>query len=255
MKFQLLLHESPNIPIFVKRTGVVLPKTLEPCPIIDALLEVRFSSKINANAVFGVIYNVLQTDFPKVESLPILQLPDTVRANDPNLRYKPHYKLSNEGFVMQVGPDVFSISSFPNYKGWKEFSRLIFDVLEKVEGANVIGAVQRLGIRYINFFASDIFKNIDLKVCIKGDDIHYKNTVVRTEIEQEPFFSTLQIANSVNVNGKLGSIIDIDTYKTTDLEDFFLNKEKIINSGHLKEKELFFSLLKTDFLTSFNPKY
>lgn len=234
---------------------MVLPKTLEPCPIVDALLEVRFSSKINANAVFGVIYNALQNDFPKVESLPILQLPDTVRANDPNLKYKPHYKLSNEDFLMQVGPDVFSISSFPNYKGWKEFSRLIFDVLEKVESTKVIETVRRLGIRYINFFDSDIFENIDLKVLIKGEDILYKNTVVRTEIEQKPFFSTLQIANSVNVNGKLGSIIDIDTYKATDLEDFFLNKEETINSGHLKEKELFFSLLKHEFLTSFNPQY
>jgi uncharacterized protein (TIGR04255 family) len=241
--------------MFVNKNKVKLPKTIDPCPIVDALLEIRFSSKINANAVFGVIYNVLQTDFPKVESLPILQLPENVRTADPNLKYKPYYKVSNEGFVMQVGPDVFSISSFPNYQGWEEFSKVIFDVLKKVEDTNVIGTVQRLGIRYINFFDSDIFKNIDLKVCIKEDDIHYKNTVVRTEIEQNPFFSTLQIANSVNVNGKPGSIIDIDTYKTTDLEDFFLNKKEIIGSGHLKEKELFFSLLKSEFLMSLNPKY
>ncbi|MDK2969658.1 MAG: hypothetical protein PWQ65_761, partial [Bacteroidota bacterium] len=37
-----------------------LPSNIDPCPIVDALLEVRFTSIINANAVFGIIYNVLQ---------------------------------------------------------------------------------------------------------------------------------------------------------------------------------------------------
>ncbi len=232
-----------------------LPKTLEICPIVDALLEVRFTSKINANAVFGVIYNSLQSDFPKVESLPILQLPDNVRSNDPNLKYKPYFKVSNENFVIQIGPDVFTISSFPEYIGWQLFSELIIKVLEKIETTNIVESIQRLGIRYINFFESNIFDNIDLNVSIKDDGILYKNTVIRTEIDQLPFLSTLQIANNVNVNGKDGSIIDIDTFKTTDLNNFFSNKKEIIDLGHSKEKELFFSLLKPDFLHSLNPKY
>jgi uncharacterized protein (TIGR04255 family) len=68
-----------------------LPKTINPCPIIDALLEIRFRTTTHPNAVFGLIYNTLQEDFPRVESLPILQLPDQVRAADPNFKYKPHY--------------------------------------------------------------------------------------------------------------------------------------------------------------------
>src|SRR5659263_57254 len=109
-----------------------LPVKISPCPILDALLEIRFSSKINSNAVFGLIYNALQTNFPKVESLPILQLPDVVRATDPNFRYKPHYKISNEKYVLQIGPDVIAISAFPNYVGWEEFSDKIFDILDKI---------------------------------------------------------------------------------------------------------------------------
>lgn len=232
-----------------------LPKIIEPCPIIEALLEVRFSSKINTNAVFGVIYNVLQNDFPRVETLPILQLPDNVRANDPNLKYKPYYKILNDNFVTQIGPDVITISSFPNYKGWEVFSKLIFDVLAKVESTNIVGLIHRLGIRYINFFESNIFNNIDLKVSMKGNAIAYKNTVIRTEIEQKTFISTLQIANNVNLNGKSGSIIDIDAYTDQNLEYFLTNKEEVINSGHLNEKTLFFSLLNPDFLESLNPKY
>ena len=106
------------------------PKTINPCPILDALIEIRFSSKINSNAVFGLFYNALQSDFPKVESLPILQLPDIVRVNDPNFRYKPHYKISNDKFVLQIGPDVIAISAYPSYVGWEVFSSKIFNILD-----------------------------------------------------------------------------------------------------------------------------
>ena len=78
---------------------------------------------------------------------------------------------------------------------------------------------------------------------------------MRTEIEQGEFSSSLQIANNVIINGKLGSIIDIDTFVTKNLESFFSNKTDIIHAGHLKEKELFYSLLKTEFLNTLNPTY
>jgi uncharacterized protein (TIGR04255 family) len=232
-----------------------LPKNINPCPIVDALLEVRFTSKINANAVFGLIYSVLRKDFQKVETLPILQLPDVVRASDPNLKYKPYYKISNENFVIQIGPDVISISSFPKYLGWELFSKIVFDVLTKIESVEIINLIQRMGIRYINFFETNIFEKVNLKVCIGTDDILYKNTIVRTEIEQGEYSSTLQVANNVTINGKLGSIIDIDTFVTKNLDTFFSRKTELINAGHLKEKELFYSLLKPEFLNTLNPTY
>lgn len=232
-----------------------LPKNINPCPIVDALFEVRFTSKINANAVFGLIYSVLQKDFPTVETLPILQLPDIVRASDPNLKYKPYYKISNDRFVIQIGPDVISISSFPKYLGWELFSKTIFDVLSKIESIGIINLIERIGIRYINFFETNIFEKVNLKVCIGTDNILYKNTIVRTEIDQGDFSSTLQIANNAAINGKLGSIIDIDTFATKNLESFFSKKIDLINAGHLKEKELFYSLLKSEFLNTLNPIY
>jgi uncharacterized protein (TIGR04255 family) len=232
-----------------------LPKAINPCPILDALFEIRFTSKTHPSAIFGMIFNVLQADFPKVENLPILQLPEVVRATDPNFRFKPHYRISNNRFVTQIGPDVLTISSFPKYAGWDEFSKQIFRVLDKIENIGIIDSVIRIGIRYISFFENDIFKDIDLRICIGDNDIAYKNTIIRTEIEQEPFKSSLQIANNASNNNKLGSIIDIDTFTESNLKDFFSNKEVLISGGHHKEKELFFSLLKEGFLKTLNPIY
>ncbi len=234
---------------------MALPKAISPCPILDAVFEIRFTTKIHPSAVFGMIYNILQADFPKVENLPILQLPEALRAADPNFKFKPHYRISNQYFVTQIGPDVLTISSFPEYAGWDRFSKQIFTILESIEKASIIDTVLRIGIRYINFFDNDIFKNIDLKICIGKDDIAYKNTIVRTEIEQESYKSSLQVANNVNHNNKLGSIIDIDTFTESNLTNLFQNKEHLISDAHTKEKELFYSLLKEDFLKTLNPTY
>lgn len=234
---------------------MTLPKAISPCPILDALVEIRFSSKIHPSAVFGMIYNVLQDDFPEVENLPVLQLPEAVRATDPNFKFKPHYRISNSNFVTQVGSDVLTISSFPKYVGWEEFSKQIFSILERIEKIDIIDSVIRMGIRYINFFDKDIFKDIDLKIYIGENDIKYKNTVVRTEIEQESFRSSLQVANNASHNSKSGSVIDIDTFTESNLNEFFKNKESLISEGHNKEKELFYSLLKDDFIKDLNPSY
>jgi uncharacterized protein (TIGR04255 family) len=234
---------------------MILPKAIKPCPILDALFEIRFTSKIHPSAVFGMIYNVLQSDFPEVKNLPILQLPEAVRATDPNFKFKPHYRISNKKFITQIGPNVVTISSFPNYAGWSEFSKQIFSILDRIEKVGIINAVTRIGIRYINFFDNDIFKDIDLKISIRNNDITYRNTIIRTEIEQDSFKSSLQVANNANHNNKLGSIIDIDTFTESNLKDFFAKKETLISSGHIKEKELFYSLIKEDFLKTLNPTY
>jgi len=232
-----------------------LPKKINPCPILDALIEIRFSTNIERDAVFGLIYNALHIDFEKVDKLPIMQLPDQVRASDPSLKFKPHYRLSNENIVLQVGPEVITISSFPKYTGWSSFSSKIYDILEKVQRIGIIDSIVRIGIRYINFFEQNIFDNINLKVTLSQNTIDYKNTVIRTEISQDDYKSTLQIANNANHNNKSGSVIDIDTFLDDNIDDFFQRKKEIIDKGHEKEKELFFSLLKEEFLNTLNPEY
>ncbi len=232
-----------------------LPKRISPCPIVDALLEIRFSTKIDPNAVFGIIYKEIQDDFEKVEKLPILELPDAIRSSEKNFKFKPYYRLPKDNFVIQVGPDVLTISSFPEYSGWSLFSKKIYSVLERIEKVDIIDSIIRIGMRYINFFERNIYDNINLRISLRSKIINYKNTVIRTEINQEDFQSTLQISNNAEHKGEKGSIIDIDTFITDGIKDFFSKKEEIIENGHQKEKELFFSLLKKDFLAKLNPEY
>jgi hypothetical protein len=108
---------------------------------------------------------------------------------------------------------------------------------------------------YINFFENDIFKNIKVTTKIDSQEIDYKNTHIKTEIAHTNFTSNLIIANYIEVQGRIGSMIDVDTHRTHSLENFFINKEEILQEIHNNEKELFFSLLKDEFVETLHPKY
>jgi uncharacterized protein (TIGR04255 family) len=234
-----------------------LPKRITPCPIVDCSLEFRFSSNIPQDAVFGIVYNIVKDEYKKYETLPILQLPEPLRRTDPNLKYKPYYKIYNDTFVIHTGPDVLSISSFPKYVGWDNFLVEISKFLEKVFSISIIKKINRIGMRVINFFPNtEIFSNS--RISIKKDDseINFKNSLFRTDFEHEDhIFSTLNISNNGKINLKNGSIIDIDTFTNKnqdfDIENITAEIEKI----HLFEKELFFTSLKEEFIKKFNPEY
>lgn len=102
-----------------------LPIRLEKCPLIDCIIEVRFDTNIVKSAVFGLIYKQIQSDYPgDVINLPISQLPEAIRMSDPNLKYKPLYRIEGDKTVIQIGPDVINLSSKMPYIGWNEFLRI-----------------------------------------------------------------------------------------------------------------------------------
>lgn len=234
--------------------NITLPKSLENCPILDSLIEIRFESKVHPNAIFGIIYSALDSEFKNVENLPILQIPEPIRMADPDLKYKPLYRIFNKEFVVQIGSDVITVGSYPKYVGWTRFSNKIISILNTIEELNVIKKVERFGLRYINFFSENIFDKINLGINLDSNK-ELKNTIIKTEIQQGYYKSILQITNNAEAENTFGSVIDIDTYKTKGLQNFFNDKHDIINEAHNKEKKLFFSLLKDDYLQSLKPKY
>jgi len=238
----------------------MLPNKIEKCPVIDTAVEIRFTSKLFSNAVFGMIYNEFQKDYnPQVEKLPILQIPEQLREIDPNFKFKPHYKLKSDKFAVQIGPEVIAISSSIPYVGWNDFSEHIFSFYERLFKLDVIFQVIRLGVRYVNFFESDIYSSINLSLKI-GESAHpCNNTLIRTEIVNEDFSNLIHIANNVtqenNGTSRVGSIIDIDTFRNYSDSLFMDDYKHQVDLAHNSEKELFFSLLNNDFLNSLIPIY
>ena len=237
-----------------------LPVRIEKCPIVDALVELRFEARVDTNAVFGLIYGTLMQNYSgRVENLPIMQLPEAVRVSDPALKFKPLYRIINKDVLIQIGTDVISISSPLPYIGWTTFKRHVLDIIMLICKGKIINRVVRLGHRYVNFFESDLLDKITMHFQMT-DGYAIQNLIITTQVKDTDFDNTVQFSNNAALNlgspnQKNGSIIDIDTFRDYS-DDYFLgNIETEIEKAHQCEKTLFFSLLKPQFIDSLNPQY
>lgn len=233
-----------------------IPKKITPCPITEAVVELRFESEVPADLVSALIYNGVRTFFPSLEKLPVMELPAAIRDSDPNLRFSPHYKASNKDFTLQIGPRSFSVFCPKEYKGWNQFFDQITSVYNVINQLSVINKPIRIGLRYISFFEKiNIFEKIKIELNLASISLINENNVLRTEFNQKEFKHTLQIANGALFNNRVkGSSIDIDVSKEGSpivLSDFL----KLVEQAHEAEKQLFFGILKDDFLKEFNPEF
>jgi uncharacterized protein (TIGR04255 family) len=234
-----------------------LPLSINPCPITEAIFEIRFDTTFPDDAVFGIVYNQFKDEFQKVEQLPILQLPAAIRATDPNLKYSPHYKIIKDNFIIQIGPKVFSLANINNYDGWKIFSKKIYEIYKKLRELNLIKNEIRTALRYINVFSGiNILTKSNLIIHLNENRLGENQINFTAEIPYDQGTSNLRLINSaiVQIDQKIinGSLIDVDTEVKLEKFDTF---EKAVECAHITEKKLFFSLLEKEFLSSLNPIY
>ena len=237
-----------------------IPIKIDPCPIIEAVVDFRFDTEMPADAIFGIIYKSFRGEFDdKVEKLPILQIPESIRSQDPNFRFQPHYRFQKENYLLQIGPRVINFINQESYLGWSAFYARIKDSLLKIQGLELVTKFNRLGIRYINLFPFDIYDRINLEMLMSGARLQANQTTVKTLIKTGNFTTNLQIANNARVATmkvlKTGSVIDIDTHIEGQDLPIFSDPDKIIGDTHNEEKRLFFDLLKDDLIAEMNPVY
>ncbi len=129
---------------------------------------------------------------------------------------------------------------------------------------NFITKISRVGIRYIDFFEGDVFKNINLQLTIYGENAVTEQTFVRTLLKRGNFDCLLLVGNNMTVGtanapARIGSIIDIDMSNTEvggqTSKQFFQEVGELLEQGHDTQKDLFFSILKPEFLATLNPAY
>lgn len=234
-----------------------LPLSINPCPIIEAIFEIRFEISFPGDAIFGIVYNQFKDEFQNVEQLPVLQLPAAIRAQDPNLKFTPHYKIKKDNFIIQIGPNVFSLINIKEYCGWEVFSKKIFDTYKKLSALNLIRKQLRTALRYINMLPDiNIFAKSNLGIQLNDEKLGENQINFTAEIPYEQGASNLKLINFAEGifehQAIKGSIVDIDTHVQLDK---FSSFEEAVECAHTAEKKLFFCLLEEKFLSSLNPIY
>jgi len=236
------------------------PTKITPDPIIDAVVELRFENKVPSDAVLGMLFSVVRDDFPKFIKLPIADIPEEIRKKDNNLKYAPNYQSISSPFLLNVGPNVISISNPEKYVGWKEnFFPFIKNIINKIEQTDIVESFTRIGLRYIDYFECNIFDNITLQLTIDNKPLNSPQTTISTIFKQDSYFTRVQIQNNttVNIGNKQGrgSIIDTDTFFEPSQSITFGEIVNAIDMQHELSLEIFFKLLRPKFLDSLNPEY
>lgn len=241
-----------------------IPNKITPDLIHECILELRFNTQVPSEAFFGIFYNKLNNAYSNIEKLPILQLPDVIRTNEQIFKHKPHYKLqhnTNSDIVLQVGPNVVLISNVNHYIGWEGYINEIHKIIDNLLEVGQI-AVERVGLRYINFIGDSVPIHDKLELEVKLPDLTIGNTkwLFRTEFDRDDFTTVLTLNSDVqiiknNAPAK-GALIDIDVIckdlnKLTDGSKI----KQIIASAHDNEKEWFVNLLKQDYIDTLDPQY
>jgi len=236
-----------------------LPRSISPCPIVDAVADVWFESDLPGEAVFGVIYQALKKEFPNASALPGAMMPAQLKQINPALAHQASYRLEGEKLAVLIGPNNIAVGLRGQYPGWPALKRGLLETLTRVFDLNFIIGVQRFGLRYINFFPYDVLPSLTLSLCLSKDVLLGRETFIKTVLKESGVDTILQIsqlATFQNLPGQIGSSIDLDAFqinpKTNDVAAAALSD--FLEIAHTSLKSLFFRLLKPEFLATLNPQ-
>jgi uncharacterized protein (TIGR04255 family) len=235
-----------------------LPISIDPCPIKATSIEVRFDPAPPPEAVFGIIYQGLKEYVSAVEQLPAASLPFEMLQQDPTWSVQPQYKLIGKELLILVGPHTVTLVSEAPYPGWHKLALMARDIFAAVDKTGAIKTPTRFGLRYVTYFDGDVLDRLTLDISIATESAIGKQTYLKTVLGGPDCPSLLQIMNNTQLmtdSTRSGTVIDIDTFTERQPLDTAHDLNQFLEHAHVAEKELFFKLLKPDFLTSLNPKY
>ena len=221
-------------------------------PIIDAIFDIWFESKIPSETLLGIILEHIQP-YEEIRRLPLLQLPEDIRLMDPNLKYQALYEIlpiDERPYKIILGHQSLGIALKGEYKGWNEsFFPEIQTIYKKIFEKYKIEKIIRCGLRYVDFFQDEnIYNTGNVYITINNKQITDPNEKIRLSIEKdidENIAMAVVINNNAKVREKLenielnGSIIDIVSFvKNND----FLNQNNffdIVDKLHTLNKDYF----------------
>lgn len=232
-----------------------IPKKISPDNLKDSIVEIAFESDVPKELLLGAYFYNLIEDYEYVTSShQSSRIIDNLRVEQFEESYFIH---KNKKVKINTTPRGITFNCLEKYIGWSDYFSIISHTIKTLFKANTIKKITRIGVRYISKFDNmDLRDTLKLNLALDIPNRDLNSTQIRTEFKDEAFTIILTLFNRIRTaDGEFSSIIDIDVInKDSNLESIEETLE-LINRGHKKEKEMFFSLLQTDFLATLNPEY
>ncbi|WP_410473926.1 TIGR04255 family protein [Guyparkeria sp. TX1] len=244
-----------------------LPTKLINEPLVDAVFEIRFQSKVSASDVLpGYLYGKLKGE-TKTERLSAAEVPKAVRDNTPNLKHAPLVRMHWRNYVVSIGDNNVVVGCKMPYPGWAEFRSSIFEILQEVSELDVVESVYRFSLKYVDLIPSQDLEEqvsfVDSSIRIGSHALRSERFHFRLELPENDLIQILTIASSAAVqdeegNSKQGLVIDVDSILENPdgvRSDWIGYVEKQIDRVKLRNKETFFDCLSDKALELAEPIY
>lgn len=175
--------------------------------IIECLCDISVEFE-SAESIIPIISR--NSDFNDIKKLPVNQIPEVIRKSDPDLRKCPLYaiKSKNSQSSILLGDYMIGIKT-GDYTGWEYFLEEGKEIFESILNKQEIGKIERIGLRYINFFKEkDVFKTsqISLRIANRGFEDGESDLRVVIKKPREEIVCIMNIANNQSIERKKGSV-------------------------------------------------
>ncbi len=247
-----------------------LPKKITPDSIREAVVEVRFASNIPSELFLGIIVEAFDSSYTYTDRpvKPVPQVPQNLVSSRQEVRIQVGTQslLYNDKIIIQILPNSFIFTCLNKYVGWSEYQPEIEKALNIIWQTNRIQRWIRIGMRYISEYPRQ-----DLRNCTKFEFFFGFPETQSDIVAFKSEFSYKGVKVILNLNNHLPlivhnnegnrfdliptSLIDIDVIKEIGNLTDTLELLKVLEDTHIIEKELYFGLLKDDFLASLHPEY
>ncbi len=233
-----------------------IPKKITPDRIKESMVHIGLESSLNFPVSLGYFHSLFLESGYTYQS--------NSDSRDERNFFQHYFFNEKKGIFVYITPYGLTFNCIEKYIGWTVYGKEIISLITKLFENEVILKITRMGIRYISEFpGSDLYKMVNLSVSssfftndndtgrISFERFENENRIIVNLIITKNLKPFTQAAKS----SKELSIIDVDIIRKDLNIDDFRASEKLLISLHQKEKQVFFSLLNDDFLSTLKPEY
>ncbi len=240
--------------------------------MVDAVFETRYVATAEAYRVLpGLLFGKLRDRYKvKVEPLPLSQVPEQIRHQDPDLIYQPLVRIHLGKYTVGLSERSVLIGCVMPYEGWGGFRAMILEILPHLLEGSLVTGVERYSMKYVDLIESDDWatqvKVLNWDVRIGKHRLVAEPANLRVEFKRDDLVhivtATTNAKAQFEIDGrsssKVGAVIDVDSvanHPTSDLKQFLHELPGRIDKLHWENKTVFFECLRPETITALEAQY
>lgn len=234
-----------------------LPKKISPDRIKDAIVEFRVDYIKPYEVVLGLVLDEVINN----KSYKYINTSNNVPLEIQEISGR-RFLFYNDNIKFHLTSKTITINCYSTYISWSSYLQELKEVIGLINRVIDGVRIKRIGLRYVSEYV-----DVDLKDCLKFKfsfgfpEIASKHYSFNSEFPYKEGLIILTLRNMMPAKQANKTInlshIDIDVIKK-DLDVNFIYDNTLISlleEVHSYEKEVFFNLLKEDFLQTLKPEY